>query len=187
MLYIVGGPKNRRVPKHKTRDKCSRVTKGRLRISESQCSPQALFGRDPKRASAPAPPEPCQTVWSTAAPGVKPVLEPQGASTREVEPRKRGSIRLHLPFTVLPPAVRSGGGAGRGVTNRGGGAAGQRRGDTRQLEAETRWGEGAAGRSQDAAGHHLAEAGRGGAPEGGGATRWGGPQRAVEGRGRAGH
>jgi hypothetical protein len=73
--------------------------------------------------------EPCQTVWSTAAPGVKLVLEPQGASTEEVEPRKRGSIRLHLPFTVLPPAVRGGGGAGQGATNGGGGAAGQRRGD----------------------------------------------------------
>jgi hypothetical protein len=108
---------------------------------------------------------------------VKPVLEPQGASTEEVEPRKRGSIRLHLLFTVLPRAVRCGGRAGRGATNGGGGAAEQRRGDARRLEAGARRGEGAAGRRQGTAGYRRAEAGRGGAPASGGAARWGAVRR----------
>jgi hypothetical protein len=30
-------------------------------------------------------------------------MEPRTASTREAEPRKRGPIRLRLPFTPLPP------------------------------------------------------------------------------------
>jgi hypothetical protein len=39
-------------------------------------------------------------------------MEPRTASTREAEPRKRGSIRLHLPFTPLPSVQWRGGGAG---------------------------------------------------------------------------
>jgi hypothetical protein len=61
---------------------------------------------------------------------VKPVVEPQRASTGEAEPRKRGSIRLHLPFTALPPAALGGGRAGRGATGERGGAAGRGTGAT---------------------------------------------------------
>jgi hypothetical protein len=72
-------------------------------------------------------------VCNTAAPGVKPVVEPQRASTGEAEPRKCGSIRLRLPFTALPPAALGGAGlvgARRANAEVRRGRAGARRGAT---------------------------------------------------------
>jgi hypothetical protein len=53
-------------------------------------------------------PEPCQTLKTATAPGVELGLEPLAASTEEAEPRKRGSMRLRLIFTAMPPVDATG-------------------------------------------------------------------------------
>jgi hypothetical protein len=75
--------------------------------------------------------EPCQTGCGSAAPSMELVMKPQPASTREVEPRKHGSIRLRLPLYPFVPSA----GAGRSAldqaeapTGRGGGRMESRRG-----------------------------------------------------------